>query len=248
LVFDCGITILINKLPKTQEKQMIKVLDKTDTEIKNDVLSELKYEPSIKVTDIGVLVKDGTVTLNGSVTNYHEKLIAVHAVKRVAGVVAIADDIEVILPTSPYHSDGDIAAAAAHKLEWSTTIPKGTVIPTVHNGWISLDGEVEWWYQKDAATTVLQHLFGIKGVSNSLTIKATDKIPAVGMDIEAALNRNAMLDTSKIRVEISGSKVILHGTVRTLAQREESERIAWAAKGVRSVEDHLAVKWSAIAE
>lgn len=227
---------------------MLNILDKTDTEIKNDVLSELKYEPSLKVTDIGVLVKEGTVTLNGSVTNYHEKLAAVHAVKRVAGVVAIADDIEVILPESPYHSDGDIAAAAAHKLEWSTTIPKGTVIPTVHNGWISLDGEVEWWYQKNAATTVLRHLFGIKGVSNSIVIKPTHQIPAVGMDIEAALNRNAMLDTSKIRVEIVGSKAILHGTVRTLAQREEAERIAWAAKGVFSVENHLAVKWVSFAE
>jgi VCBS repeat-containing protein len=158
---------------------MINILDKTDTEIKTDVLSELKYEPNIKVTDIGVLVKDGTVTLNGSVTNYHEKLVAVHAVKRVAGVVAIADDIEVILPDSPYRSDGDIAAAAAHKLEWSTTIPKGTVIPTVHNGWISLEGEVEWWYQQDAAETAVQHLAGVRGVSNSLRVQSTDKIPAV---------------------------------------------------------------------
>jgi VCBS repeat-containing protein len=227
---------------------MINILDKTDTEIKTDVLSEIKYEPSLKVTDIGVLVKDGTVTLNGSVTNYHEKLVAVHAVKRVAGVVAIADDIEVILPDSPYHSDGDIAAAAAHKLEWSTTIPKGTVIPTVHNGWISLEGEVEWWYQQDAAETVVQHLAGVRGVSNSLRVQSTDKIPAVGMGIEAAIDRNAMLDASKIRVEIVGNKVILHGTVRTLAQREEAERIAWAAKGVFSVEDHLAVKWSSFAE
>jgi osmotically-inducible protein OsmY len=227
---------------------MINILDKTDTEIKTDVLSELKYDPSLKVTDIGVLVKDGIVTLNGYTTNFDEKLAAVHAVKRVAGVLAIADDIELKIPDINYRTDGEIAAAAAHKIAWSTTIPAGTVEITVRNGWIILEGEVEWWYQKNAAETVMRHLSGVRGVSSSISIKATDKIPAVGMGIEAAFARNSMLDASKIRIEIVGSKVILHGTVRTLAQREEAERIAWAAKGVWSVEDHLAVKWYAIAE
>ena len=222
---------------------MINTFDKTDTEIKTDVLSELQYDPSLKVTEIGVLVKDGTVTLNGYTTSFDEKLAAVHAVKRVAGVLAIADDIELHIPDANHRTDGEIAAAAAHKIEWSTTIPKGTVEITVRNGWIILEGEVEWWYQKNAAETVVRHLVGVHGVSNSISIKPNDKIPAVGMDIEAAIDRNAMLDASKIRVEIVGSKVILHGTVRTLAQREEAERIAWAAQGVFSVEDHLAVKW-----
>jgi osmotically-inducible protein OsmY len=224
---------------------MINTLNKTDSEIKNDVLSELKYEPSIKVTDIGVLVKDGTVTLNGYATSFDEKLTAVHAVKRVAGVVAIADDIELHIPDANHRTDGEIATAAAHKIAWATTIPTGTVEITVRNGWIILEGEVEWWYQKNAAETVMKSIAGVHGVSSSISIKPTGKIPAVGMGIEAALNRNAMLDASKIRVEIIGSKVILHGTVRTLAQREEAERIAWAAEGVCSVEDHLAVKWCA---
>jgi osmotically-inducible protein OsmY len=224
---------------------MINVLDKTDTEIKTDVLSELKYDPSLKVTEIGVLVKDGIVTLNGYTTSFDEKLAAVHAVKRVAGVLAIADDIELHIPDANHRTDGEIAAAAAHKIGWSTTIPTGTVQITVRNGWIILEGEVEWWYQKNAAETVMRSISGVHGVSSSISIKPTDKIPAVGMDIEAAIDRNAMLDASKIRVEIIGSKVILHGTVRTLAQREEAERIAWAAQGVFSVEDHLAVKWSA---
>jgi osmotically-inducible protein OsmY len=223
---------------------MINVLDKTDTEIKTDVLSELKYDPSLKVTEIGVLVTDGIVTLNGYTTSFDEKLAAVHAVKRVAGVVAIADDIELHIPDANHRTDGEIAAAAAHKIEWSTTIPEGTVQITVRNGWIILEGEVEWWYQKNAAETVVRSISGVHGVSSSISIKPTDKIPAVGMDIEAAIDRNAILDASKIRVEIVGSKVILHGTVRTLAQREEAERIAWAAQGVFSVEDHLAVKWS----
>jgi osmotically-inducible protein OsmY len=227
---------------------MINVLDKTDTEIKTDVLSELKYDPSIKVTEIGVLVTDGIVTLTGYTTSFDEKLAAVHAVKRVAGVVAIADDIELHIPDANHRTDGEIAAAAAHKIEWATTIPKGTVEIVVRNGWIILEGEVEWWYQKNAAETVVRSISGVHGVSSSISIKPTDKIAAVGMGIEAAIERNAMLDASKIRVEIVGSKVILHGTVRTLAQREEAERIAWAAQGVFSVEDHLAVKWSSSIE
>ncbi|WP_373538727.1 BON domain-containing protein [Chamaesiphon sp.] len=227
---------------------MLNVLDKTDTEIKTDVLSELKYDPSLKVTEIGVLVTDGIVTLTGYTTSFDEKLAAVHAVKRVAGVLAIADDIELHIPNANHRDDGEIAAAAAHKIGWSTTIPKGAIDITVRNGWIILEGEVEWWYQKNAAETVVRHLSGVHGVSNSISIKSTDKIPAVGMDIEAAIDRNAMLDASKIRVEIVGSKVILHGTVRTLAQREEAERIAWTAQGVCSVEDHLAVKWDTSGE
>ena len=222
---------------------MINTFDKTDTEIKTDVLSELKYDPSLKVTEIGVLVTDGIVTLNGYATSFDEKLAAVHAVKRVAGVVAIADDIELHIPDANHRTDGEIAAAAAHKIAWATTIPTGTVQITVRNGWIILEGEVEWWYQKNAAETVMRSISGVHGVSSSISIKPTDKIAAVGMGIEAAIDRNAMLDASKIRVEIVGSKVILHGTVRTLAQREEAERIAWAAQGVFSVEDHLAVKW-----
>jgi osmotically-inducible protein OsmY len=122
---------------------MLNILDKTDTEIKTDVLSELKYDPSLKVTEIGVLVTDGVVTLNGYTTSFDEKLAAVHAVKRVAGVVAIADDIELHIPDANHRTDGEIAAAAAHKITWATTIPTGTVQITVRNGWIILEGEVE---------------------------------------------------------------------------------------------------------
>ncbi len=175
-------------------------------------------------------------------------MAAAHAVKRVAGVVAIADDIELHIPDANHRTDGEIAAAAAHKIAWSTTIPKGTVEITVRNGWIILEGEVEWWYQKNAAETVVRSIVGVHGVSSSISIKPTDKIPAVGMGIEAAIDRNALLDAKQIRIEIDGSKVMLHGKVRTLAEREEAERVAWAAKGVCSVDNHLAVKWSSFAE
>jgi osmotically-inducible protein OsmY len=221
---------------------MLNILDKTDTEIKTDVLSELKYDPSLKVAEIGVLVKDGVVTLNGYTTSFDKKLAAVHAVKRVAGVVAIADDIELRIPDVNHRTDGEIAAAVAHKIAWSTTIPKGTVEITVRNGWVILEGEVEWRYQKYAAETLVRPLLGVYGVSNSISIKSNGKIPPVGMGIEAAIDRNALLDASKIRVEIVGHKVILHGTVQRLVQREEAERIAWATEGVFAVEDHLAVK------
>ncbi len=227
---------------------MLNVLDKTDTEIKTDVLSELKYDPSLKVTEIGVLVADGIVTLTGYTTSFNEKLAAVHAVKRVAGVLAIADDIELKIPDANHRTDGEIAAATAHQIAWSTTIPAGTVEITIRNGWVILEGEVEWWYQKNAAEVAVRHLSGVRGVSNSISIKSTDKIPAVGMGIEAAFKRNAMLDAKQIRIEVDGSKVILHGTVRTLAEREEAERVAWAAKGVCSVDNHLAVKWSSFVE
>jgi osmotically-inducible protein OsmY len=222
---------------------MLNTLDKTDTEIKVDVLSELKYDPSLKVTEIGVLVKDGIVTLNGYTDSFEKKLAAVHAVKRVAGVIAIADDIELKIPDANHRTDAEIAAAAAHQIAWSTTIPAGAVEITIRNGWVILEGEVEWWYQKNAAEVVVRQLSGVHGVSNSISIKATDQIPAVGMHIEAAFDRNVILHDSKIRIEIVGNKAILHGTVRTIAQREEAERVAWAAEGVYSVEDHLAVKW-----
>jgi osmotically-inducible protein OsmY len=141
---------------------MLSIIEKADTKLKMDVLSELKYEPCVGITDIGVLVKDGTVTLNGFANNYSEKWEAVRAAKRVAGVKAIADDIEVRLPGSLHHTDGDIAAAAAHHIKWSI-VPAGSVQVTVSEGWITLDGEVDWQYLKNAAGNVVQHLSGVKG-------------------------------------------------------------------------------------
>jgi osmotically-inducible protein OsmY len=137
---------------------------KSDKQLKSDVLAEFEYEPSVNAADIGVLVKDGAVTLNGYATSYGEKWDAVRVVKRVAGVKAVADDIQVKLPDSRLRTDGDIAAAAAHEIDWSTTIPSGTVKITVRDGWITLEGVVEWWYQKTAAENAVLYLAGVKGV------------------------------------------------------------------------------------
>jgi len=217
---------------------------KSDTELKSDVLAELKYEPSVKVTDIGVLVKDGAVTLNGFVTSYGEKWDAVRAIKRVAGVNAIADDIEVKLPGSLRRTDGDIAASAANQLEWSTTIPKGTVQVTVREGCIALEGEVEGWYQKNAAETAVRLVSGVKAVANLITIKSRAATMEVKAGIRAAFERHALLDAATIYVETSGGKVILSGKVRSYVEREEAELAAWAASGVFAVDNQLKVEWS----
>ena len=219
-------------------------VEKSDTDLKRDVLAELKYEPSVKVTDIGVLVKDGTVTLNGFATSYGEKWNAVRATRRVAGVNAIADDIEVKLPNSPRHTDGDIAAAAVHQIDWSTTIPKRTVDVTVREGRITLEGEVEWGYERNGAENAVQHLAGVQAVTNLITIKPKLAPTDVETAIKSAFERNAQLDAKKIQVETSGNKVVLRGKVRNYAEREEAERAAWAASGVFSVDNQIKVEWS----
>jgi osmotically-inducible protein OsmY len=219
------------------------ITKKTDATLKIDVLAELNYEPSVTVTDIGVLVKDGTVTLNGYATNYREKWEAVRAVKRVAGVLAIADDIEVKLPSSLQRNDGDIATAAAHQIDIGTSIPVGIVQATVRDGWITLEGNLEWWYQKNAAEQVVKHLAGVKGVSNFIEIVPKLKAAEIETNIQSAFKRSAMLDAKHIRVETAGNKVILRGDVRNYQEREEAERVAWAAPGVLSVANHLEVKW-----
>ena len=220
------------------------VVVKTDTDLKADVLAELKYEPSVNITDIGVLVKDGAVTLNGYATSYGEKWNAVGATKRVAGVRAIADDIVVKLPTSLNRSDGDIAAAAANQISWGTSIPAKAVSIVVRDGWLTLEGELEWGYQRSEAQENVQYLAGVKGVSNLIRIKSPLSAANVKDSIETAFERSALLDAEKIRVEASGHNVTLRGKVRNYAEHDEAERVAWAAPGVWSVDNKIDVKWS----
>jgi len=221
---------------------MINTIRKSDTQLKTDVLAELAYEPRVEVTDIGVLVKDGTVTLNGYATSYGEKREAVRAVKRIVGVKAIADDIEIKLPHPLIQTDTDIAAAAAQHIEWCNLIPTGINV-TVREGWITLEGEVEGEYQRKAAGNVVQHLSGVKGVSNLVSLKPKVTATAVESAIQSAFKRNALMDANKIQVETSGHEVTLRGNVRNFGELEEAERVAWAAPGVLFLDNQLTVKW-----
>ena len=220
---------------------MKETMGRTDTQLKTDVLAELQYEPSVKVTDIGVLVKNGVVTLNGYATNYAEKWNAVRVVKRIAGVKAIADDIEVNLINSHKKTDGDIAEAAANQIKWSQAIPAGAVQVTVREGEVTVEGDVEWRYQKKAAEDAVLYLEGVTGVINLISIKSTQMPAEVKTCITSAFERNALVDAKNIQVETSGNKVILRGYVRNLFEREEAEQAAWKASGVFSVDNQLEV-------
>jgi osmotically-inducible protein OsmY len=218
--------------------------DKTDIQIKDDVLSELKYEPSIRSTDIGVLVQHGIVTLNGFVSSYGERWEAVRVTQRVASVAAITNEIVVNLPESSHRIDEDIARMAANQIEWFLSTPTGAVKVTVKEGWLTLDGEVEWEYQRKAAQNFVQHLLGVKGVSNLIIVKPSLTVVGIETEIKSAFQRSALLDAKQIHVEISDNKVILQGKVRNYGEREEAERVAWAAPGVLSVDNQIIMQWS----
>ena len=218
-------------------------VEKSDEEMKIDVLAELEFDPRVKVSDIGVLVKDGTVTLNGYATSYGERFAAVRSAKRVAGLKAIADDIEVRLPDSSRRTDGEIAAAVAHQIDWNSTIPKGIAKVTVRDGWVTLQGEFGWWHEKNAAEEAVHHLVGVKGVTNLITIKPKEAPVDIESIVKDAIERNSILVAEQILVEAVGNEVILRGKVRSYTAREEAERVAWAAPGVFSVSNELDVEW-----
>ena len=222
---------------------MLNTIQKTDAQLKADVLSELEYEPSVKVTDIGVLVRDGTVALNGYATSYGEKIAAVRAVKRIAGVKGIADDIEVQLMGFDHHTDEDIAAAAVRHIEWNKLLPQDRIVVTVSQGWITLTGDLEWQYQKNAVANIVEHLSGVKGVFNLIEIESKLTPTEIETAITAAFERNALLAVRKIQVETIDHKVKLRGNVKNLTEREEAERVAWAAPGVSEVDNQLTTKW-----
>jgi len=215
---------------------------KTDLELKKDILAELAYEPSINAADIGVLVKQGGVLLNGSVSSYAAKLAAAHAAKRVAGVKGVADEIVVRLPASSRRTDDEIAAAAAKSIDWIITVPTGAVTVKVRDGWLTLKGVVEWAHQKNAAEEAVQRLTGVKGIDNLIIIRPKQLTPSdVNTAIKAAFERHALLDAKKITVATSGSKVVLRGTLGSCLEREEAERAARSAPGVSEVENHIII-------
>jgi osmotically-inducible protein OsmY len=212
---------------------------KTDSELQQDVMNELQWEPAVKAAEIGVAVRDGVVTLSGYVDNLYKKWAAERAAARVFGVKAVAEELKVRLPDSLERSDEDIARAASDALEWNVAVPYEGVKAQVEDGVVTLTGKVDWWYQKDAAEDAVRKLVGVVMVSNYITIKPAVKPEDVKDKIVSAFQRNALLDARRVTVEARGGKVILRGSVRNWAEREQVEQAAWAAPGVSEVESHI---------
>jgi len=214
-----------------------------DKLIRQHVMEELEYEPSINAEQIGVSVEDGVVTLTGHVTSYRQKLEAQAAAQRVKGVKAIALEIEVRYPFERAVQDDEIAKRAANALAWGL-VPRDSVKITVQKGWVALTGEVEWQYQKIAAESAVRKLEGVTGVTNSVTVKPTVAPKDVRKNILSALHRSAQVEGEGVTVSVKGNAVTLSGHVRTWQERGVVERAAWSAPGVTKVENKLEVDTS----
>jgi osmotically-inducible protein OsmY len=214
---------------------------KSDSELERDVKEELRWHPDLDATDIAVSAHSGAVTLTGFVRGYTDKYEAESAAKRVAGVIAVANDIEVRMPSIHQRPDPDIARDAAAAIKNYLPISYEQIKAVVKDGWVTLEGEVEWQYQQQTAEIAVRPLQGVKGVSNLIEIKPRAKPYDIKRKIEEAFRRNAEVDANQIIIETNGSEVVLKGKVRSWAEREEAERVAWRAPGVTKVEDHIVV-------
>jgi osmotically-inducible protein OsmY len=215
---------------------------KTDNDLQRDVANELRWEPSVHGEEIAVAVRDGVVTLAGAVSSYARRYAATRAAERVAGVRAVADEIEVRLPGTSQRTDTELAHQVANALRWHVQVPEEQVKARVEHGWVTLEGEVEWEYQRRAAYRAVRDLTGIRGVSNLVTLKPRLSGFDVSQRIKEALRRQAELDATMIDVETTGGTVTLRGSVHSWTERRQAENAAWAAPGVSRVDDRLVVQ------
>lgn len=216
-------------------------MTRLDTDLQQDVVEELRWEPSLEDDDVAVAVKDGIVTLAGYTKSYLDKWKAERVASRVKGVKAIVNNIEVRLPSASERSDPDIARAAVDALKWNVSVPKDRVKVKVEKGWVTLEGDVDWYYQREAAERAVRYLTGVKGVTNLLTLKARPTPADVNTRIREALERGAEFDADRITVDVEGDTAILRGTVRSYAEFRDAERAARNAPGITTVKNKLIV-------
>lgn len=214
----------------------------SDLTLRNDVLDELGFEPSVGAANIGVTAAQGVITLTGHVASYFEKQAAVDAARRVTGVKAVADEIQVRFPSDKKTADDEIAKRAIDILEWDMLVPSKSIQVLVRDGWVTLSGKVNWYYQKANAEDDVRKLSGVMGVINNIKIKPLVQATNVKEKIEEALKRRAEVEAHEIKVTVtSGNKVVLEGKVDNWEERQAVNLAAWSAPGVASVEDHLKI-------
>lgn len=213
----------------------------SDLSLRQNIIDELEFEPSLNASNIGVTVENGIVTLTGHVGSYMEKVRAERVVQRIKGVHGVAEELEVRYPDDKKTSDDEIAKRALNIISWDTSIPANKVQVKVEGGWITLSGQVEWYYQKVSAEEAVRKISGVKGVINMMTIEPRVQPSDIKKRIENALKRKAGVEASKIKVSVAGGKVTLDGDVNAWFERNAAESAAWAAPGVTSVEDHIRI-------
>ena len=214
---------------------------KTDKQLQQDVMDDLRWDPSIDASKIGVVASNGVITLTGVEPSYFQKQSTEKIVKRVSGVRGVANDIDVRLPNSTERNDGDIVQAALNALKWDTSVPDNNVKVTVTKGWVTLEGSVDWNYQKESCEKAVEKLIGVKGVTNRVTVSPHVTSKDVKSEIKAALHRYAELESSNIEVDAADNTVTLRGQVRSWAERKEAETAAWMAAGVTQVKNEIIV-------
>lgn len=222
--------------------QTTKITKKADPEIQKQVLQELKWDPRVDETEVGVQVKNGVVTLNGKIDSFGKKHAASQAAHRVAGVLDVANDLEVVVPGRDHRSDTDIARAVRSALQWNVFVPDENITSTVSNGWVTLQGSVDSWHHKDAAARAIRDLSGVSGVTNQINVQVPKVDPGlVRKSIEETLTRQAEREADRIQVRVENGIVHLAGTVRSWAERNAVERASRYTTGVTRVDDQLKV-------